>query len=131
VTSRHERRAALKTLKRFRKRVLAHQCVVDRAAVNAGVSIELGEAEHHRVHVAMGEPWCKACEACRRMQSAGRVPTLFQSHEVTALIQHWARKVREAKHRAECDAAERSVRGELVTMLAHPRDGLAQDDAPR
>lgn len=98
MITRRQRRPAILAERKLKKKMRTHACVLDRAAVNAGVAIQLTQgAEHHRLHVAMGEPWCTACEACKRLRLAKRPPTILAPHEVAAMLNLWARKIEAAK----------------------------------
>jgi hypothetical protein len=113
VSDRKLRRAASHSIRKARRKMLAHDCVLDRAArdIAEAVQIEAG-AEQHRLHVAMGEDWCTACQVCSDMRARGRQATLMNEREVSALLELWRHRVDQARGGQEA-AARQAARAEL------------------
>lgn len=101
AATRLARRLIAKKQAKFRAKTAAHACVMDKAARKADAQVVVTPgAEQHKLHVAFGEPWCSACEACAQLKAAKRGATKLSDWEVAQMRVHWDDLVKKAR-RAE------------------------------
>lgn len=103
--TRKQRRAQQTLERRFRKRAVAHHCVLDRDCTEAGVAVEIDNAqEFHKLHTARGEPTCSACPVCEQFRVSGKPPTKFSAGERAGIELQWRGRLAEAKAQAQQEA---------------------------
>ncbi len=96
--TRKQRRAQEALDRRFQKRAAAHNCVLQRDCVEAGVQVFVdNEHEYHKLHSARGEASCPACPVCARFSVDGRAPTRFTAAERAGIELQWRGRLAEAK----------------------------------
>lgn len=100
--TRQARRDAARRERKANQRANLHNCVIKQAAIRYGVHLVVqAGAEQHKLHVAMGEPWCSACSACALLRAQKRPATVLSDEEAGALLDYWERKVDVARGRPE------------------------------
>lgn len=86
-------RIAKRDAKRFREKVEAHVCVLERRARSEDVAVVFSsDEEQHALHQAFNEPTCAACSVCQRNGSAKRVVAMTVAQQAR-WRGHWARMV--------------------------------------
>lgn len=134
-------RLAKREAKRFRDKVEAHVCVLDRRAISEGVAVVFSsDQEQHALHQAFNEPTCAACRVCDTNARNGAVRQAAMTMAQQAHWRgHWARMVafyrllmrEHVRSGLEILVQYESSRGMDETLYVVPKLAVSEEDCER